>query len=77
MVIDGNHFEMYRNIESLCCSSGSNIVLYRSNIPQKQTNILIEKEIRLMVTRSKIWGEAELDEGGQKVQTSSYKLNKY
>ena len=24
-----------------------------------------------------IWGEGQLDEGGQKVQTSTYKINKY
>ena len=30
-----------------------------------------------MVTRGGGLGEGELDEGGQKVQTSSYKINKH
>ena len=29
-----------------------------------------------MVTRGRDWGEEEVDEGSQKVQTSSYKINK-
>ena len=33
----GDHFEMYRTIESICCVMGTNIVLYRSIILQKQT----------------------------------------
>ena len=37
---------------------------------------LIEKAIRLVVTRGTRWGLRELDKGGQKVQTSSYKINK-
>ena len=40
-----------------------------------QTNS--EKEIRFMVIRGKGEGEGELDEGNQKVKTSSYKINKY
>ena len=28
-------------------------------------------------TRGRRWGEAELEENGQKVQTSSYTINKY
>ena len=40
-----------------------------------KTNKLIEKVIRFLVT----WGEkeAKLDEGGRKVRTSSYKINKH
>ena len=34
----------------------------------------MEKEIRFVVTRGRGWGEWELDEGGQKVQTGSYKI---
>lgn len=40
-------------------------------------NKFIEKEIRLVLTRGKGWWDGELDEGGQKVQISSYKINKY
>ena len=48
----GDHFEMYRNIKSQCCRTGTNIVLcFRVIILQKQTNNLIEKEIRFVVTR--------------------------
>ena len=40
---------------------------------QKQTKSdLIEKEIRFTVTRG---GDGELDEGGQKTEISSYKIN--
>ena len=40
---------------------------------------LIEKEIRFVVTRGGGGGggEQELDEGGQKVPTSSYKIDEY
>ena len=48
----GDHFEMYRNIKSLCCVAGTNVVLQR-------------------------WGVGEVDEGSQKVETSSYRINKY
>ena len=37
----------------------------------------MEKEIRFVINKGKRWGEGELDEGRQKVQTSSYKINKY
>ena len=37
----------------------------------------IEKEIRLVVTWGGGWGEGELEEGGQKVQTSSDEIIKY
>ena len=40
-------------------------------------NKLIEKEIRFVITRGQGWGEGELDEGSQEVQTLSYKINKY
>ena len=48
-----DHFEMYRNIQSLRCVPGTNIVVY-INYTSK-TNKLIEKEIRFVVTRG---GEA-------------------
>ena len=53
MVTDHNqtycsyHFEVYRNIESLCCVTGTTIVL-QVNYTSK-TNKLIEKEIRFVV----------------------------
>ena len=54
MVTDGNyiyhgdHFEMYRNIESLCCIPGTDIVLHiKYNL--KATNNLMEEEIRFVV----------------------------
>ena len=42
----------------------------------KQTK-LIEKDIRLVVTRGRGQEEGELEEGGQKAQTSCYKINKF
>ena len=50
--------------------------LYFKNQPTNQPTKLIEKEIRFVVTRCVGYGEGELDEGGQKVQTSSFKINK-
>ena len=46
----GAHFEMYRNIRSLCYLPGTNIVLQVS-YTSKQTHKLIEKEARIVVTR--------------------------
>ena len=57
MVTDGNktchgdHFEMDRNIESLCCIPGTNIFC-EPIILRKQTNEPIEKGIRFVVFRS-------------------------
>ena len=48
--------------------------LYFKNTPASN---VIEKEIQFVVTRGGGWEEAELDEGNQKVQTSSYRINKY
>ena len=67
-----DHFVMYRNIESICCVRGTDVVLsftYTSKL-SKQTNKLIEK-------RSDLWLSEALEEGSQKVQTLSYKINKY
>lgn len=36
----------------------------------------LQKEIRFLVTTGGGWGQGELDEGGQKPQTSSYKIKK-
>ena len=40
-------------------------------------NKKIKTIIRLVVTRGREWEKGELKEGGQEVQTSSYKINKY
>ena len=61
---------MYRNIKS-------HSVVGQLTL-QIQTNKLIEKEVRYMVNIVRgCGGKEELDEGGQKLQTSSYKINKY
>ena len=43
----------------------------------KQANSIKEKEIRVVVIRGSGWGKEELEEGTQKVQASSYKINKH
>ena len=67
-------FVIYSNIKSLCCLHGTKNVgqLY---FKIKQTNQLVDKEIRPVVTRGKEQGE--LHEGGPEVQTSSYKYLGY
>ena len=83
MVTDGNQtyhgeqFVIYRNMESLCHAPVTNIVL-QVNYTTKTNKQNSQKK------RSDSWlpevggmGEGELDEGGQKLQTSSYKINKY
>ena len=80
MVTDGNqtyhgdHFEMYRKIKSLCCVPGTNNVL-QVNYTSKTNKQ--KKNIRFVVTRSEGWWEGKLNEGGQKAQTLSYKINMY
>ena len=76
-----DHFEMYRNSKSLCCVTGTNIVLqvnYTSKTNKqtnKQTNLEKKRsDLRFPKARG---GGGELDEGGQKGQTSSYKISKY
>lgn len=68
-----DHFEMYRYTESLCCVKGTNGEL-QVNFTSKTNS---EKETRFVVTRGGGWGEEGQDKGNQKVQTSSYKINKY
>ena len=47
------------------------------NLKNKQTkNKLIDTENRLVVARDGMWEMGKMDEGGQKVHTSSYKTNK-
>ena len=78
LVTDDNcdHFEMYRNIRSLCYGPGINIVC-KSIIHEKLTNQLTNllKKSQFVATRGR--GEGELEEGSEKVQTSTYKINKY
>ena len=52
------------------------ISLICGNYKRKITKF-IEKEIRLVFTKVGMWEEGEMEEGGQKLQTSSYKINKY
>lgn len=52
MVIDGNqtysdHFEIHRNIKSLCCVPVINSVVLQLHLKNK----LLQKEIRLVVSR--------------------------
>ena len=61
-----NHYAVYQELTQ--CSR---------SIIFKKKNKLIEKKMRIVVTRGGGWREEELDEGSQKVQTSSYKTNKY
>ena len=69
----GDHFEMYRNIESLCCVTGTNSVVGQLYFKNKQTKELIEKDVKFVVTRGRGQGEGKLDEGSKEVQISSYK----
>ena len=64
---------MYRNIDSLCCVPGTDIVS-QVNYTSKR-NKLTEKEIGFVVTRG--GGGYTLEEGGHKGQTSGYKIYKY
>ena len=65
---------MYKIIKSLCSVVGTNksvaVQLYLKNKFR-------EKGTRFVVTRGRIWGDRGLDEGGQKAQTCSYKINRY
>ena len=47
-----DEFEMCKNIKSLFCVTGTNTV-YRSITFQKQADILIQKEITIVVTRGR------------------------
>ena len=64
-----NHYFVYQEL-IWCC---------RSMILQKETKQRKswKKETRFVGTTGRVWGEGELDEGSQKVQTSSNKINKY
>ena len=49
-----DHFEIYRNIKSLCCIPGTVSQLYFNN---KKTSKFVGKEIRCVFTRSRGEGE--------------------
>ena len=78
MVTDSNqiyhddHFEMQRNIKALYCVTGINTVLWVNHNLKKKSK-LIEKKPRFVVGRGQGWDKEELDEGGYKVETPSYK----
>ena len=38
---------------------------------------LIEVENNIVIARGEVWGLGEMDENGQKMQTSRYKINKF
>ena len=83
LVTDGNktyhgYFVMYRNIESLYCPPGTNIVLQVNNTLKKQTSKKTLGEIYPIYNYQRQRCRKEkLDEGGQKLQSSIYKINKY
>lgn len=61
--------------KSPCCALGTVVGLLDTK--NKQTNKLIDKEIRSVVTTGREVEGGELDKAGQKVWISSYKINKY
>ena len=65
---------MYRNIESLFCNRNSHSVVGQLCFKNKQTH---RKRDQICGYQKQGVGEGKLDEGGPKVQTSSYKINKY
>ena len=69
-----DHCVMYRNVKSLCCITGTN-----TGMQVNYTSKINEQTHR---KRDHICGyhrqrEVELDEGNQKEQPPSYKINKY
>ena len=62
----GGHFEMYSNTVSLCVHHKLTQIL-----KNKQVSRLIEKD-----AKSRKWREGKLNEGSQKVQCFSNKINK-
>ena len=83
MVTDGN--QTYRDVHFACIEI-SNYQVVHQELTQcwrsiifhiKQGNKLREKEIIVFgVSTGERWREGELDEGGQRVWTHSYKINK-
>ena len=68
-IYHGDHFEMYRNIDSLCCVTQTNVVLQINYTSKTNTK----------KKRSDLWlleaGGSRGYEGCQKIQTPSYKIN--
>ena len=58
------------------CVPGINVGL-QSSMLQRQTNKLLDKVIKLVVTRGVGQGEGELVENDQRMQIFSYKINKH
>ena len=71
-IYHGDHFKMYRDIESLCCVPGTNIVL---QVNYTSKNKQIHRKIKFVVMRG--WIEGKLHDSDQKVQTPSSKVNNY
>ena len=65
MVINGNwtycgdHFEMYRNIELLCCIVGINIVLQVSYTSETNTQLIQQKKRSDMRYQRWVWGKGK------------------
>ena len=60
----GDHFGMYRSIESLCYVTGTDIVLYVDQYSSKTNSQKKRSDLWL-------WRDEELDKDSQKVQMSS------
>ena len=83
MVTDGNqtcrgdHFVLYRNMESLCCAPGTNIVLQVNYTSTNKTKKTYRKRYQICVKQMQGVEGGGTEEGGEKLQTSGYKINKY
>ena len=64
-----DHFEMFRNTESLCCITETNSVVGQSS---SKTNSQEKRSVLRLPEES--WRGGGQDEGGQKVQALSYKI---
>lgn len=61
----GVHFEMYRNIESLCCVSGANSAIGQLYFTHKQMKQTHRKRLGLWLPGVGDESEEELDEDSQ------------
>lgn len=53
-------------------------ITYMYNLKNKSTQKkLIEKHVKFVVTRSGGWDMEQLDENGERMQTSNYKTNNF
>ena len=73
----GDHFEIYRNNKSQCCVKETNIMLQVNYISKTKRNKQTPRKISDCGYQKQRLGQGKLDEGSQKVQTYSYKINKY